>query len=160
MIYIVLFTELARDGEAGEMLQPVQVDGVDIKPNDEWGEQPDVGQQGHDDQDVLAILVKGPKGDVGQESKGEQHAAEKAKDVGNVVDPRQKAAQEEEEHDAQQLEEGFPWLFQHLPAMKQLNKQAGEESKLRPCWTHLEEESMSKGQQKHLEMVLVFLVLQ
>lgn len=83
------------------MLQPVPVNGVNIKPNDEGGEQPNVGQQWDSNEDALPVLVKSPEGDVGQDGKGEQHAAEETKDVGDVVDPRQKAAQEEEEDDAQ-----------------------------------------------------------
>lgn len=138
------------------MLQPVQVDGVDVKPNDERGEQPHVGQQGHDDEDALAVFVEGPEGDVGQDTEGEQQAAEEAEDVGDVVDPRQKATQEEEEDYAHQLEEGFPRLFQHLPALEKLNKEAGEESELRACWTHLEEDSVRKCQQmKQLLHILI-----
>lgn len=60
--------------------------------------------------------------------------------MGDVVDPRQEAAQEEEEDDAQQLEEGLPWLLQHLPTLKQLDKQASEEAELRAGRTDLEEE--------------------
>ena len=140
MVYIVLFTELAREGQAGEMLQPVPVNRVNVKPNDEWRHQPDVRQHGDSDEDSFPILVEGPEGDVGQEGEGEQHAAEEAKDVGDVVDPRQEAAQEEEEHDARQLEEGFPRLLQNLPTLKQLHKQASKEAELRPCRTHLEED--------------------
>ena len=114
------------------------MDGVAVKPRHERGEQDNVDCQGHDDEEAFAALVECPKGDVGQEGEGEEQAAEEAEDVGDVVDPRQEAAQEEEEHDAQQLEEGLPGLLQHLPALKQLNKQAGEESKLRPCWTDLQ----------------------
>ncbi len=128
------------------MLQPVPVNRVNIKPNDEGREQPNVGQHWDSNEDTFPVLVKSPKGDVGQEGKGEQHAAEETKDVGDVVDPRQQAAQEEEEDDAQQFEEGLPWLLQDLPALKQLNKEASKESKLRPCWTHLGEETKRKRQ--------------
>lgn len=145
MVYVVLLTKLACEGEAGEVLQPVQVNVVDVKPNDERGEQPHVRQQGHDDEDALAVFVEGPEGDVGQDAEGEQQATEEAEDVGDVVDPRQKATQEEEEDDAHQFEQGFPRLFQHLPALKKLNKEAGEESELRACWTHLEEEIRRKN---------------
>ncbi|TNN69502.1 hypothetical protein EYF80_020336 [Liparis tanakae] len=126
------------------MLQPVPVDGVDVEPDDERGEQPGVGHHGHGDEDALPVLVEVPEGDVGQEGEGEQQAAEEAEDVGDVVDPRQEAAQEEEEDDAQQLEEGFPRLLQDLPTLKQLNKQAGEEPELRPRRTHLEGEEQRR----------------
>lgn len=122
------------------MLQPVEVDGVNIKPNHEGGEEPDVENQRHNDQDPLAVFVEGAEGDVGQDGEGEQHAAYEAEDVGDVVDPRQEATQEEEEHNAQELEEGLPRLFQHLPALEKLDEEAGKESKLGACWTHLEGE--------------------
>lgn len=83
------------------MLQPVPVNWVDIKPNDEGREQPDVGHHWDSNEDTFPVLVKSPKRDVGQDGKGEQHATEETKDVGNVVDPRQEAAHEEEKDDAQ-----------------------------------------------------------
>lgn len=140
VVNVVLFTELAGQREAGEILQPVQVDGVDVEPNDERGEQPDVDQHGDDDHDALPVLVEGPEDDVRQEGKGEQQAAEEAEDVRDVVDPRQEAAQEEEDHDAQELEEGFPGLFQNLPALNELHEEASEESELRAGGTHLQGE--------------------
>lgn len=119
------------------MLQPVEVNGVNIKPNDERGEEPHVGEQRDHDEDPLAVFVKGPEGDVGQEGEGKQQAADEAEDVGDVVDPREKAAQEEEEHDAQEFEEGLPWLFQHLPTLEKLNEETSEESELGAGRTHL-----------------------
>lgn len=141
VVYVVLFTELVCEGQAGEMLQPVPVYWVYIKPNDEGREQPDVGQQRDSNEDAFTVCVESPECDVGQESEGEQHAAEETKNVGDIVDPRQKATQEEEEDDAKQFVKGLPWLLQHLPALKQFNKQASKESKLRPCWTHLQGEN-------------------
>lgn len=124
VVYVILLTELAREGQAGEMLQPVPVNRVNIKPNDEGGEQPDVGQHRDENEDTFPIHVESSKGDVGQEGEGEQHTAEETEDVGDVVDPRQEAAQKEEEDDAQQFGKGLPRLLQHLPALKQLDKQA------------------------------------
>lgn len=126
------------------MLQPVQVNSANIKPNDEGSEQSNVGQQRDGDEDTFPVLVECPEGDVGQEGKREQQAAEETEDVGDVVDPRQKAAQEKEEHDARQFRKGFPGLLQHLPTLKQLNKEASEEPKLRPRWTHLSGERESE----------------
>ncbi|MED6293586.1 hypothetical protein CHARACLAT_011987 [Characodon lateralis] len=126
------------------MLQPVEVNWVNIKPNHEGREEPDVGKQGDNDDDPLAVFVKGSEGNVGQEGEGEQHASNKAKDVGDVVDPRQKAAQEEEEHNAQEFEEGLPGLFQHLPTLEKLNEEASKKSKLGSCRTNLEGERMRK----------------
>lgn len=100
------------------MLQPVPVNRVKIKPDDEGREQPDVGQHWDSNEYTFPVLVKSPEGDVGQEGKGEQHAAEETKDVGDVVDPRQEAAQEEEEDDTHQFEKGLPRLLQHLPTLK------------------------------------------
>lgn len=98
------------------------VNWVNIKPNDEGRKQSYVGQQWDSNEDAFSVLVKSPKGDVGQESKREQHATEETKDVGDVVDPRQQAAHEEEEDDARQFKEGLPWPFQYLPTLKQLNE--------------------------------------
>lgn len=145
MVDVVAFTELVCEGQAGQVLQPVPVDRVNVKPNDERGEQPGVDHHRDGDEDALPVLVEVPEGDVGQEGEGEQQAAEETEDVGDVVDPRQEAAQEEEEDDAQQLEEGFPRLLQDLPTLKQLDKQAGEESKLRPRWTHLSSVGQEQG---------------
>lgn len=153
MVNVVLFTELACEGQAGEMLQPMPVNRVNIKPNDEGREQPDVGQHRDSNEDTFPILVKGPEGDVGQEGKGEQQAAEKTKYVGDVVNPWQEAAKEEEEDDAHQFEKSLPWLLQDLPTLKQLDKQTGKESKLRPCWTHLEGEKEEKNK---IQTVLYF----
>lgn len=74
------------------MLQPVPVDGIDIKPNDERREQPNVGQHRGTKEESFSVLVNSPKGDIGQEGKGEQQAAKEAKYVGNVVNPGQEAA--------------------------------------------------------------------
>lgn len=111
VVDVVFFTELAREGQAGEVLQPVPVNRVDIKPDDEGGKQADVGKQGNSDEDPFSVLVKSPKSEIGQECKGQQHAAEKAKDVGDVVNPWEEATQEEEEHDAQQFQKGLPWFL-------------------------------------------------
>lgn len=111
VVYVVLFAELAREGQAGEVLQPVPVNRVDIKPDDEGGKQADVGKQRNSDEDPFSVLVKSPKTKIGQECEGQQHAAEKAKDVGDVVNPWQEATQEEEEHYGQQFQKGLPWLL-------------------------------------------------
>lgn len=94
VVYVILFAELVCEGQAGEMLQPVPVDRVNIKPNDEGREQPNVGQHRDSDEDTFSVLVKSPEGDIGQDGKGEQHTAEETKDVGDIVNPRQEAAQE------------------------------------------------------------------
>lgn len=137
VVDVVLLTKLVCEGQAGEMLQPVKVNRVNIKPNHEGSEQSDVEQQRDSDEDTLPIFVECPEGDVGQEGEREQQAAEETEDVGDVVDPRQKAAQEEEEDDARQFEKGLPGLLQHLPTLKQLDKEASKESKLRAGRTHL-----------------------
>lgn len=116
------------------------VNGIKIKPNDEGRKESNVGQQGEGNEDTFAVLVRSSKGEVWQEGEGQQQAAEEAEDVGDVIDPWQEATEEEEEHDGEQLQKGIPRLLQHLPSLEQLNKQAGEESKLRTCWTHLQGE--------------------
>lgn len=73
MVYVIFFAELVCEGQAGEMLQPVPVNWVNIKPNDEGGEQPDVGQHRDSNEDTFSKFVKSPEGDIGQEGEGEQH---------------------------------------------------------------------------------------
>lgn len=123
-VVIVALAELAGEGDACEILEPVPVDGVDVEPDDERREQPHVHQQRQDDEDTLAVLVEGAEGDVRKEGERQQQAAEEAEDVGDVVDPWQQTTEEEEENEAEQLEEGVPRLLQHLPALKELDKQA------------------------------------
>lgn len=123
-VVIVAFAELAGKGNAGEVLKPLPVDGVDVEPDDKWGEKPNIHEQRQNDEHTFAVLVEGAEGNVGQEGEGQQQAAEEAEDVGNVVDPRQQATKEEEEDEAKQLEKSIPWRFQHLPALKKLDKQA------------------------------------
>lgn len=92
MVYIIILTKLACEGQAGEVLQPVPVNRVNIKPNSERGGQSNVGHQRDTNEDAFPVLVKCPKGHVGQEGKWKQQAAEETKDVGDVVNPWQKAA--------------------------------------------------------------------
>lgn len=139
VVNVVLFTELAGQREAGEMLQPVPVDGVDVEPDDERREQAHVHQHGDADHDALPVLVEGPEDDVRQEGEGEQQAAEEAEDVRDVVDPRQEAAREQEEDDGQELEEGFPGVFQDLPALDELHEEARQEAELTAGGTDLQE---------------------
>lgn len=126
------------------MLQPVPINWVKIKPNDKGREQSNVEQYCDNNEDSLSICVKSPKGDVWQEGKRKQQAAEEAKNVGDVINPWQKATQKEEQDDAQQFQKGLPRLLQHLPSLEQLNKEASQESKLRPCWTHLQQKCERK----------------
>lgn len=101
VVYVILFTKFACEGQAGEMLQPVPVNRVDIKPDNEGREQSDVDDQWDSNEDTFPVLVKSAKCDVGQEGKREQQTTEETKDVGNVVDPWQEAAHEEEKDNAQ-----------------------------------------------------------
>lgn len=103
MVNVVLLTELVCEGQAGEMLQPVPVNGINIKPNNERCKKTDVEQQRDADEDAFFVRVKGPKGDIGQEGEREQQATEETKDVGDVVDPGQEATKEQEEDDGHQL---------------------------------------------------------
>ena len=141
VVYVVLLAEGVGEGQAREVLQPVPVDGVDVEPHDERREEPHVDHQRQRDQNALAVLVERAEGDVGQEGEGEEEPADEAEDVGDVVDPRQQAAEEEEQDDAQQLEEGLPRLLQHLPALEELHEEARQEAELRAGRAHLEEQT-------------------
>lgn len=119
------------------MLQPVPINWVNIKPNNEGREQPNVGQDCDKYQDTFPVCVKSTKGDIWQEGEGKQQATEEPKNVGDVIDPWQEATEKQEEDNAQKFQKGLPWLLQHLPSLEQLNEEASKQSKLRPCWTHL-----------------------
>lgn len=141
VVDIIFFTELACERQTREVLQPVPVNRMNVKPNNEGRKESNVGQQGNGNEDTFAVLVRCSEGEIGQEGEGQQQAAEEAEDVGDVIDPGQEAAEEEEEHDAEQLEKGLPRLLQHLPSLQQLHKQASQEPKLRACWAHLQGEN-------------------
>lgn len=72
VVYVIFFTELVCEGQAGEMLQPVPIDWVKIKPNNKGGEQPNVGQYCDSNEDSFPVCVKSPKSDIWQESEGKQ----------------------------------------------------------------------------------------
>lgn len=141
VVDIIFFTELSGERQTCEVLQPVPVNRINIKPNNEGRKEPNVGQKGKADEDTFAVLVRGSKGEIRQEGEGQQQAAEEAKDAGDVIDPGQEAAEEEEEHDGEQLQKGLPRLLQHLPGLEELDEQASKEPKLGTCWTHLQGES-------------------
>lgn len=86
-IQIILFTELGSEGKAGEILNPVPINGIHIEPDHKRCKQTNKYQQGDDYHSPLTVLVHSAKGDVGQESKRKQEATEEAKDVCNIVNP-------------------------------------------------------------------------
>jgi len=137
LLQVVLLAELAGEGQAGEVLHPAPVHGADVEPDHQRGEEPHEDQQGDDDHGSLAVLVYRAEGDVGQEGEGEEEAAEEAEEVSDVIDPRQEATDEEEEDDAEEVEEGFPGFLQHLPALEELHKEAGQQAELGPGRAHL-----------------------
>lgn len=152
-VEVVLLTELVCEGDAGEQLTPVTLDGVHIEKHHEAGEQPQEHHQEDDDLQPLAVHVHASEADVGQEGEGQEEARDEAKDVGKVVDPGQQAEGEEEEHHTQQLDEGPPRLGQDLPALEQLHKQAGQDAKLGACRTHLTEGGGERGTGQSVEKV-------
>lgn len=145
VVYIIFCTECACDRQTGEPLHPGQGNRINIKPNNEWRKQSNKGHQWKSSEDALSVLVESAEGEIRQEGKRQQQAAEEAEDVGDVIDPWQEPTDKEEEQHDEQLQKGLPRLLQDLPSLEQLNKQAGEESKLRASWTHLQEEN-SMGQ--------------
>lgn len=138
LLQLVLLAELAGEGQAGEVLHPAPVHGVHVEPHHQLGEEPHEDQQRHDDHGPLAVLVHRAEGDVGQEGEGQQEPAQEAEEVSDVVDPGQEAADEEEEDDAKEVEEGFPGFLQHLPALEELHKEAGQQAELGPGRAHLQ----------------------
>lgn len=138
MVYVIVCTEGACERQAREPLQPVPADGINIKPNNEGRKESNVGHQRNNSQDPFSVLVDGAKGEIRQEGKGQQQAAEETKDVGDVIDPWQEATDKEEEHHDEQLQKGPPWLLQDLPGLEQLNKQTSQESILGASWSRLQ----------------------
>lgn len=129
-VEVVLLAEFVREGDAGEQLAPLAFDRVDVEEHHQAGEEPDEHQQEDDDLTALAVQVHAAEADVGQEGEGQEEAGDEAADVGEVVDPGQQPEGEEEENHAQQLGEGPPGLGEDLPALEQLHKQTGQDSKL------------------------------
>lgn len=125
LVQIILLAEPVSERQASEVLNPVPVNRVHIEPDHQRCEEPDEDQHRDDDHDSLAVLVHRAKGDVGQEGEREQQAAEEAKDVCNVVNPWQEAAEEEEEDDPRKVQESLHGLLEDLPALEKLHKKAG-----------------------------------
>lgn len=136
-VEVILLAELVCERDAGEQLAPLALDGVDVEEHDEAREEPHEHQQEDDDLAALATQVHAAEADVRQEGEGQEEARDEAADVGEVVDPGQEAEGKEEEHHAQQLDEGPPGLGEDLPALKQLHKQAGQNPELRASGPHL-----------------------
>lgn len=141
VVYIIFGTERACERQTGELLHPGPGNRINIKPNKEGRKQSNEGRQCQSSEDAFSVLVESAEGEIRQEGEGQQQAADEAKDVGDVVDPWQETTDEEEEQHDEQLQKGLPRLLQYLPSLEKLDKQAGEESKLRASWTHLQEES-------------------
>lgn len=124
LVQVILLTELVGEGQAGEMLDPVPVDGVHIEPDSQGGKKPCEHHQGDDDHDPLAVLVHGAEGDVGEEGKGQQEATEEAKYMCNVVYPGQETTNKEKEDNPREVQKSFPRLLQDLPALEELYEEA------------------------------------
>lgn len=60
-VQVVLLAELVRDGDAGEVLAPVALHGVDVEEDGEGGEETQEDQQEDADLDTLAVHVGLPK---------------------------------------------------------------------------------------------------
>lgn len=129
-IQVILFAELVREWDTRDQLAPLALDGVDVKQHHEAGEQPHKDQQKDYYLTALSVEVHASEADVGQEGEGEEEARDEAADVSEVVDPGQQAKGKQEEHHAQQFDEGSPRLGQDLPALEQLHKQTGQNPEL------------------------------
>ena len=68
-VEVVLLTELVGDGDAGEELAPVALDGVDIEEDGEGGEQAHEDQQEGADLHPLAVGVRPAEAERGTEEK-------------------------------------------------------------------------------------------
>lgn len=144
-VEVVLLAKFVREGDAGEQLAPLALDGVDVEEHDQAREEAHEHQQEDDNLAALAVQVHAAEADVGQEGEGEEEARHEAAKVGKVVDPRQQAEGEQEEHHAEQLGEGHPRLGQDLPALEQLHKQAGQDAELRARRSHLRSNTRKGG---------------
>lgn len=150
-VQVILLTKLVCQGNAGEQLAPLTLDGMDIKEHHEPRE--DAQEECEWDEDLAAftVHVHAAKTDVGQESKRQKETGHKAADVGEVVDPGQQAEGEEEQNNTQQFGKRSPWLCEDLPALKELHKKARQNAKLRAGWTHLSTEGWRTGSE-HIHM--------
>lgn len=109
-IQVILLTELVCQGNAGEQLAPLTLDGMDIKEHHKTREDAQEEREWYEDLAALAVHVHAAEADVGQESKWQKETWHKAADVGKVVYPGQQAEGKEEQHHTQQFGKCSPWL--------------------------------------------------
>lgn len=57
-VQVVLLAELVCDGDAGEVLAPVALDGVDVEEDGQGGEESQEDQQEDADLDTLAVHIR------------------------------------------------------------------------------------------------------
>lgn len=60
-VQVVLLAELVCDRDAGEILAPVTLHGVDVEEDSQGGEQAQKHHQEHTDLDSLPVHIRGPK---------------------------------------------------------------------------------------------------
>lgn len=129
-VEVIFFTEFIGEGNTSQILAPLAGYWVDVEQDHQPCKQPHEGDEEDHNLTSLAVQVKSPKADVGEECKRQEEPADEAGDVGKVVDPREEAEGKEEEDQAHQLDEGLPRPRQDLPTLEELDKKAGEDAKL------------------------------
>lgn len=161
-IQVILLAKLVCQGNAGDQLAPLALDGTHIKEHHESGEDAQEQREWDEDLAALAVHVHAAEADVGQESERQEETRHEAADVGEVVNPGQQAEGEEEQHHAQQLGERSPWLGQDLPALEEFHKETCQNAKLGACRTHLSNRdgenwvrTGSKTQKAHLRQYII-----
>lgn len=136
-IQLVLLTELVCERDAGEEFTPFTAHWVEVEEHHQAGQQAQEDDLEDDNLAALAVQVELAEADVRQEGKGKEEATDKARDVGEVVNPGQQPKGKEEEHHGQELEEGTPGSGQDLPALEQLHEEAGQDTELGASRTYL-----------------------
>lgn len=103
-VNVLLTAEVLGDGDAVEVLADLAVmDGGDVEEKYETDEDEHGGDEADPEEDQLSSPVVDPKGDKGHDGIGDEEAEDETKKVGVVIDPGQKAGEEEDGRDAHQL---------------------------------------------------------
>lgn len=119
------------------MAQLAVVERYEVEEQHQQHEEAERREQAHPNEEDLAVAVVGAERDERQQRVRQQEAETEAEQVGEVVDPRQQAEQEERRRDGQQLDQRLQRMLEHGPAVEHLDDQARQQAELGAGWTDL-----------------------
>ena len=135
----VLFAaKVLGDWNAVEVLANLTVlDGADVKEQDESNENEDGEDEAEPKQDNLPPPVVDPEGDKGEDGVGHEEPEDEAEEVGVVVNPGQKAGEEEDRGHAHQLQHRHLGVLEAGPLVDHLDDGGGEDAEMGSGRPHL-----------------------